>query len=70
VRTRSWSTITEAWSGGITSFRLLGWQELDLRISKLGKPEWRKKEKLGKGTILYADGRFYLRAEDKKGRSR
>jgi len=41
-----------------------GWTCQDL---KSGEAKWQEKEKLGKGTILYADGRFYLRQEDKKG---
>lgn len=32
-----------------------------------GKSKWNEKEKLGKGSITYADGMFYLRAEDGKG---
>ncbi len=32
---------------------------------KTGKSVWAEKEKLGKGSITYADGRFYLREEDK-----
>jgi outer membrane protein assembly factor BamB len=41
-----------------------GWtcQELDT-----GKAVWQEKGKLGKGSITYADGMFYLRAEDGKG---
>ena len=34
---------------------------------KTGKAVWEDKEKLGKGSIAYADGRFYLRWEDGKG---
>lgn len=33
-----------------------------------GKMVWREKEKLGKGSIAYADGMLYLREEDGKGR--
>jgi outer membrane protein assembly factor BamB len=32
-----------------------------------GKALWKDKDKLGKGSIVYADGMFYLRAEDGKG---
>lgn len=32
---------------------------------KTGKMKWREKKKLGKGTITYADGCFYLRDEGK-----
>jgi outer membrane protein assembly factor BamB len=32
-----------------------------------GQAVWQEKEKLGKGSIAYADGRLYLRQEDKKG---
>ena len=28
---------------------------------------WQDKEQLGKGSLTYADGRFYLRSEDKAG---
>jgi len=41
-----------------------GWTCQEL---KTGKEIWQDKEKLGKGSIVYADGRFYLRQEDKKG---
>ena len=34
---------------------------------KSGKAVWQNKEKLGKGSIAYADGRLYLRGEDGKG---
>jgi hypothetical protein len=34
---------------------------------KTGNPAWQEKSKLGKGSIAYADGRFYLREEDGKG---
>jgi outer membrane protein assembly factor BamB len=32
-----------------------------------GKEVWQNKSKLGKGSIMYADGRLYLRQEDGKG---
>jgi outer membrane protein assembly factor BamB len=41
-----------------------GWTCQDF---KTGDAKWQDKEKLGKGSILYADGRLYLRQEDKKG---
>ncbi|MFO1499328.1 MAG: PQQ-binding-like beta-propeller repeat protein [Verrucomicrobiota bacterium] len=41
-----------------------GWTCQEL---KSGKAVWQEKTKLGKGAIAYADGRFYLRAEDGKG---
>jgi outer membrane protein assembly factor BamB len=34
---------------------------------KSGEAKWQDKEKLGKGSIGYADGHFYLRKEDKEG---
>src|ERR1041385_5027088 len=34
---------------------------------KTGKLVWAEKDKLGKGSITYADGRFYLRSEGGKG---
>jgi outer membrane protein assembly factor BamB len=34
---------------------------------KTGEAKWQEREKLGKGSLAYADGRFYLRHEDKKG---
>lgn len=40
-----------------------GWTCQEL---KTGKQLWQEK-KLGKGSIAYADGRFYLRSEEKKG---
>lgn len=40
-----------------------GWTCQDF---KSGEAKWQDKEKLGKGAIAYADGRFYLR-EEKKG---
>jgi len=39
-----------------------GWTCQDL---KTGQAKWQTKQKLGKGSIAYADGRFYLRSEDK-----
>lgn len=39
-----------------------GWTCQDF---KSGAAKWEEKEKLGKGSIGYADGHFYLRAEDK-----
>lgn len=39
-----------------------GWTCQDF---KTGEAKWQEKEKLGKGSIGYADGRFYLRTEDK-----
>jgi outer membrane protein assembly factor BamB len=41
-----------------------GWVCQDLASGKL---VWREREKLGKGSLVYADGMFYLRAEDGKG---
>jgi outer membrane protein assembly factor BamB len=41
-----------------------GWTCQDF---KTGEAKWQDKEKLGKGSIIYADDRFYLRQEDKKG---
>jgi hypothetical protein len=32
-----------------------------------GQARWQDKEHLGKGSVAYADGRFYLRSEDKRG---
>ena len=40
-----------------------GWTCQDF---KSGEAKWQEKQKLGKGAIAYADGRFYLR-EEKKG---
>jgi outer membrane protein assembly factor BamB len=34
---------------------------------KTGNAAWQEKSKLGKGSIAYADGRFYLREEEGKG---
>ena len=34
---------------------------------KTGEAKWQDKEKLGKGSLVYADGHFYLRQEDKAG---
>jgi len=39
-----------------------GWTCQDF---KSGEPRWQEKDKLGKGAILYADGNFYLREQDK-----
>jgi outer membrane protein assembly factor BamB len=39
-----------------------GWVCMDF---KTGKAAWEEKGKLGKGSILYADGHFYLRSESK-----
>jgi outer membrane protein assembly factor BamB len=39
-----------------------GWTCQDF---KTGEVKWQDKEKLGKGSIAYADGHFYLRTEDK-----
>ena len=41
-----------------------GWTCQDFET---GKALWQEKGKLGKGSIVYADGMFYLRAEDGKG---
>jgi len=41
-----------------------GWTCQDF---KSGEPKWQEREKLGKGSIAFADGRFYLRKEDGKG---
>lgn len=41
-----------------------GWVCQDLET---GKMVWNEKEKLGKGAILYADGRLYLRYEGSRG---
>jgi len=41
-----------------------GWTCLDL---KTGEAKWQEKEKLGKGSLVCADGRLYLRQEDRKG---
>ena len=41
-----------------------GWTCQDF---KTGEAKWQEKEKLGKGSIAYADGRFYLRQEASKG---
>jgi outer membrane protein assembly factor BamB len=42
----------------------VGWVCQDLLS---GKDVWKEKEKLGKGSIAYADGHLYLRQEDRKG---
>jgi outer membrane protein assembly factor BamB len=34
---------------------------------KTGEAKWQDKQKLGKGSLLYADGHLYLRQEDGKG---
>jgi outer membrane protein assembly factor BamB len=34
---------------------------------KTGEAKWQEKSKLGKGSLVFADGRFYLRQEDKQG---
>ncbi len=39
-----------------------GWTCQDF---KTGASKWEEKEKLGKGSLVYADGRLYLRQEDK-----
>jgi outer membrane protein assembly factor BamB len=41
-----------------------GWTCQDF---KSGKAVWQDKEQLGKGSLTYADGRLYLRSEDKAG---
>jgi outer membrane protein assembly factor BamB len=41
-----------------------GWTCQDF---KTGEAKWQEKQKLGKGSIAYADGHFYLRQEDRKG---
>ena len=41
-----------------------GWTCQDF---KSGEAKWQDKDKLGKGTLTYADGRLYLRQEDKPG---
>ncbi len=41
-----------------------GWTCQDF---KTGEAKWQDKEKLGKGSLVYADSRLYLRQEDKKG---
>ena len=41
-----------------------GWTCQDL---KTGRDIWQEKQKLGKGSIAYADGRLYLREENGKG---
>jgi hypothetical protein len=41
-----------------------GWTCQDF---KTGEAKWQDKEKLGKGSLTYADGRLYLRHEDKPG---
>ena len=39
-----------------------GWTCQDF---KSGEAKWQEKDKLGKGSLAYADGHFYLRSEDK-----
>lgn len=41
-----------------------GWTCQDF---KSGEAKWQEREMLGKGSIAYADGHFYLRQEDRKG---
>ena len=41
-----------------------GWTCQDF---KTGEAKWQEKEKLGKGSIAFADGRFYLRQEGGRG---
>jgi outer membrane protein assembly factor BamB len=41
-----------------------GWTCQDF---KSGQAKWQEKGKLGKGSLVYADGHFYLRQEDQKG---
>ena len=41
-----------------------GWTCQDF---KTGEAKWQEREKLGKGSIAYADGRLYLRQEDRRG---
>jgi len=41
-----------------------GWTCQDF---KTGQAKWQDKEKLGKGSLTYADGRLYLRQEEKPG---
>ncbi|HTL17828.1 MAG TPA: PQQ-binding-like beta-propeller repeat protein, partial [Patescibacteria group bacterium] len=41
-----------------------GWTCQDF---KSGSAKWQEKEKLGKGSLVYADGHFILRQEDRKG---
>jgi hypothetical protein len=41
-----------------------GWTCQDL---KTGEAKWQEREKLGKGSLVCADGRLYLRQEDRKG---
>jgi outer membrane protein assembly factor BamB len=41
-----------------------GWTCQDF---KTGEARWQEKQKLGKGCLAYADGHFYLRAEDRAG---
>jgi outer membrane protein assembly factor BamB len=41
-----------------------GWTCQDF---KTGEAKWQERHKLGKGSLAYADGHFYLRQEDKNG---
>jgi outer membrane protein assembly factor BamB len=41
-----------------------GWTCQDF---KTGEAKWQEREKLGKGSVAFADGRLYLRQEDKNG---
>jgi len=41
-----------------------GWTCQDF---KTGEAKWQDRHKLGKGSLAYADGHFYLRQEDEKG---
>ncbi len=58
MRTRSWATVGDCVYGYSDS---KGWTCQDLRS---GLARWQEKEKLGKGSLVYADGYFYLREED------
>ena len=41
-----------------------GWTCQDF---KTGQAKWQEKDKLGKGSLVFADGRLYLRQQDKPG---
>jgi outer membrane protein assembly factor BamB len=41
-----------------------GWTCQDF---KTGDAKWQQRDKLGKGSLVYADGRFYLRSESGRG---